>query len=181
MTPGLANQWPRCVISDTPSPGDGAGNRVTGDTLEAAKAKLGEQRKFILWWDDPERAKRAGARDGKRRGTGDTPLLEAKDLGLGTAVAARSLLKRWRAAVGGSEQAQYICWRDSVVKVGGDRKSGLQNCNFDLPPFDPGKTTASRLRKALTVKVDGRTIIDEGKFGRLICGKRLVGLREVAA
>jgi phage N-6-adenine-methyltransferase len=69
---------------------------------KASADMLGEQRRFILWWDGQK--KRAGARDGKRRVTNDTPLIQATDLGLGSAAAARSLLKRWRADVGGTEE-----------------------------------------------------------------------------
>jgi hypothetical protein len=58
----------------------------------AFAAALIEQRKFIRWWDAPERGKYKG-RPEEKRISGDT-LLRASDLGLGSAAAARSLLKR---------------------------------------------------------------------------------------
>jgi hypothetical protein len=46
-------------------------------------------------------------------------------------------------------QAEYVVWRDSVVRQGGDRKSKSksQNEDFDLIDGDPGARAAHRWRK----------------------------------
>jgi hypothetical protein len=63
-------------------------------------------------------------------------------------------------------QAEYVCWRDSVVHHGGDHKSGsrLQPCNLDLPKADPGAAQISRWRSRLCVKTATGTKIDGTKL-----------------
>jgi hypothetical protein len=67
------------------------------------------------------------------------------------------------------EQADYIVWRDSVVKRGGDRKSNPRPRGFDLPKSDPGQDVADRWCKTLCRKDEAdHTVVDEAKVAEAL-------------
>jgi ParB family chromosome partitioning protein len=63
------------------------------------------------------------------------------------------------------EQANYIVYRDGVVRHGGDRRSSSKRTELDLPKSDPGHDVAHLWRKKLTSKdEDDRTVVDKAKL-----------------